>query len=136
MAMQQRTLGDRRERKLGAIGDNVCDILFEQQRVISEAARLFVFQQRRNFIAEAVETAWLKTNHGNTAIDVGRKRAYRALGFPACLVDAPDRQKRAPAAERPVAHRRDMHATSGGLEHVDRSLDVLRLEIAIEGVDE
>ena len=68
-----------------------------------------------------------------------RKRGDAALGLAPRLVDEPDREERAPAAERTraaVHGLRQMHAVAGGGEHAERGLDVLRLEIAVEGVGE
>src|SRR5262249_59047620 len=62
-----------------------------------------------------------------------------ALGLAPRLIDEPDREEGTPAAERAtvaVRRRRQVHAVAGGREHGERGGDILRLEIAIEGVGE
>src|SRR5262249_33294521 len=53
------------------------------------------------------------------------------------LVDEPDGEEGAPAAERPAVAGgglRQVHRIAAGGEHGERGLDVLRLEVAGEGV--
>ena len=68
----------------------------------------------------------------------GRSALQKAPHLLACLLDEADGEEGAPAAKRPSAagglgH---MHAIAGGLEHGERRLAVLGLEIGGEGVDE
>ena len=70
----------------------------------------------------------------------GVERRERALGFRARL-RRPGRptetcgRSRA-AARRAVGRLRQMHAVAGGLEHRERGVEILALEIAVEGVGE
>src|SRR6185312_16711318 len=67
---------------------------------------------------------------------VWRQRIECAPHLGARLVDRADREKRAAAAQRPAAARRGnlVHAIAGGLEHAPRGVEILALEIAVEGV--
>src|SRR5262249_61438432 len=61
--------------------------------------------------------------------DAPRRLASRPL-------DEADRKERAPAAERPLAVGwfRQLHLVTAGGEHGERRLDVLRLEVPVEGI--
>src|SRR5262249_56952324 len=74
---------------------------------------------------------------GNGGREEGGGRGPATLRLARRLVDEPDREKGAPAAERPAAavgRFRQMHRITAGGEHGERGLDVLRLEVAVEGV--
>ena len=99
MTMQQRPPGNRRKRELEPAGARLAsEIVLEQQRLVGKTARRLALHQRRNLVAEAVEAAWFEPDYRDATIDVRRERSDGALGFAPCLIDAPDRQKRAPAA--------------------------------------
>ncbi len=138
MAVQQRALAERLQRQ--RVGAELAHHEFlEQQRARGEPARLIGFHQSRNFVAETEDAAWFKPDHRHTAGDEGRERGDGALGFFARLVDQADREKRAPAAERPgrsVNWMRQMHPAAGSAQHSECGLNILRLEIAVEGVGE
>ena len=102
-------------------------------------ARLVAVDQRGQLVAEAEHAARLQPHDRQSARDQRRKRGDATLRLAARLVDEPDREKRPPAAERtaPTVHGlRQMDGVAGGGEHAERGLDVLRLEIAVEGVGE
>jgi len=115
-----------------------CKIVLEQQRPVSESPRVVAFHKQGNLVAEAVKAARLEPEHRNATIDVGRECSNGALGLVPCLVDAPDREKRAPTTQRPRAAERSGTCTRhpAALSTSIAAAMFLRLEIAIEGVDE
>ena len=52
------------------------------------------------------------------------------------LLDQPDRKECTSAAQRPISRPRQVHPTAGRVEHRERGLDVLGLEIAAERIHE
>ena len=73
--------------------NNACD---------ASSARVLALDQRRDLVAEAEHAARLEPDDGNSARDEGRERRDAALRLAPRLIDQPDREKRAPAAERPA----------------------------------
>src|SRR6478736_2051971 len=72
----------------------------EQQCVCGEPPRLVAVDQRGQLVAEAEHAARLQPHDRQSARDQRRKRGDATLRLAARLVDEPDREKRAPAAER------------------------------------
>jgi len=93
--------------------------------------------ERRDFVAKAEHAARLEADKGNCVLEERGERSHTALSLAPRLVDEPDCEEGAPAAERPpsaVGRFRQMHRIAAGGEHGERGLDVLRLEVAVEGV--
>ena len=138
MAVQQRALCP-----IAASGKRRVELarheFLEQHGARRQPARFLGLQQRRDLVAEAEDAARLEPDHRDAARDIGLERRERALGLGARLLDQTDRQKRAAATQRPlrpVRRLRQMHAAAGGFEHGERGAEILRLEIAVEGVGE
>src|SRR6516162_11355044 len=132
VAMQQRLLGHRRERELERAGLRLARQEFlEQQRVRGQATRILTLDERRDFVAEAEHAARLETDERSRALEEGGERGHAALRLAPRLVDEPDREEGAPAAQRSavaVGGLRQLHGIAAGGEHRERGLDVLRLE--------
>ena len=76
---------------------------------------------------------------GTPRATIGRDRRDHALGLAPRLVDLADRQEGAAAAERAlraVRGLRDVHRVAGGAQHRHGGVEVLALEVAVEGVGE
>src|ERR1700730_9513042 len=130
MTVQQRPLGHRRERERERSGLRLARQKFlEQQRFGGQAARIVALDEQRDFIAEAEHAARLETDERSRALEEGSERGHAALRLAPRLVDEPDREEGAPAAERAavaVGGLRQMHGIAGGGGDRERGLDVLR----------
>ena len=140
MAVQERALGHRLERQVERARRRFARQEFlEQQRVGRQRARVVAPDQRGQLVAETENAARLEPDDRHAAREQRRQRRDAAFRLAARLLDQTDREEGAPAAERTAAAvrgLRQMHAVAGGGEHAERGLDVLRLEIAVEGVGE
>src|SRR5205814_1600213 len=88
-----------------------------------------------NFVPKPQDAAGLDADDRNAARSEGGKRCDGALSLPPGLVDETYAEESAPAAERPgILGAGQMHAIPCRGHHVQRRLDILRLEIAIERV--
>ena len=137
VAVQQRAFADRLEREFKLAGVRLARQEFlEQECVRGQAAALFPLQQRRDLVAEAEHATRLEPDERNSAPDKGRKRGGATLRLAPRLVDEPDCEKGAPAAERPatIGGLRQTHAIPCCGEHGERSVDVFRLEVAVERI--
>src|SRR5262249_28122843 len=139
VAVQQRALRHRLERQRErALPRLARQEFLEQEAVGGEAARVLAPHQRRDLVAEAEQAAPLEADDRDAPLHQGRRRGDATLGLLARLLDQPDREEGAAAAERAAAARRfrQEHAIAAGGEHGERGRDVLRLEVAVEGVGE
>src|SRR5215471_18334140 len=132
--MEQRLFADRRERQDAAELSRY--EFLEYQCAGSKHSGIFAPDQGRNLVAEPDDAARLEPDHRYATRHEWRKGFDAALGFTSRLGDFADRQKRAPAAQWPVASSQQMHPAAGGAQDSERGLDVFGLEIAAERVDE
>src|SRR5262249_57702369 len=96
-------LGHRRERELERAGLRLArQELLEQQRARGQAARIFALEEQRDFVAEAEHATRLEADERNCALEEGSERGHATLRLAPRLVDEPDREEGAPAAERPA----------------------------------
>src|SRR5262249_50213800 len=112
----------------------------ERERLSGEPFRDITLEQRRDLVAKAEHAARLETDHRHAALDEWRQRIENPLRLVPRFLDLADRQERAAAAQRAriaVLYRPcDFDPGSRGVEHGERRVDVLALEIALEGVAE
>ncbi len=110
----------------------------EQKRRTADLACHIVLHQRRYLVAEAEQTTRLEAEHGHALLDIRKQRGQRSLRFRARLIDFADGQKSPAAAQRAAAvgRHRKMDLIASRAQHRDRRVEILALEIAIEGVGE
>ena len=139
MAMQERVfLGQRFEGERKFAGGVLArQKLFEHQGRKGEGVGFGPRCQRGPLIAHRQQAGRLQPNDRQAAIDkrFQRRAGTRDLGPAARHVAG--RQIGAPAAERPaglVVRYRQMHAVTGGDQHIEGGLQVFRFEIAVEGI--
>src|SRR5215831_8954032 len=132
--VQQRLLPDRREWE--RVAKLFRDDLLEHQRSGCKNACVLAPDQRRNLVAEPDQAAWLEPDHRDVALHIGREGVEAALRLVPRLLDRADREERAPAAQGPVIWAQQVHPAASRFEHSERSLDILRLEIAAERIHE
>src|ERR1700726_4963809 len=138
MAVQQRALGDGRERQAEAAGLHLArEKLLKHQGLFSELAPRFPGDDPRDLVAEAEQAARLEPDDRYAAREVWRERGQHPLRLMQRFVHLADRQERAAAAQRPAAVRRrcDVHAIAAGGEHRERSVDGLALEVTVKGIN-
>src|SRR3981189_48527 len=95
-------------------------------------------QHGAKFIAEAEQARGLEPDDCRAAVNPGLERLQRATRLRLGFLDQPGREER-PAAAQGTAGRerlRRVDAIPGRLQHTNRGTYVVRLEPAIEGVDE
>ena len=140
MAVQQRLSGHRPKSQFQPPGLRLARQEFlEQKSIGGKALRRVARNDRGDFIAEAKDAARLQSNHRNAAREIRIECGQHAFGFLARLVDQPNRKKCAAAAERArflIDRCRNMHAITGGLQHRQGGVEILTLEIAVEGIGE
>src|SRR5262249_33942837 len=137
VAVQQCAFGDRLERELKRARLRLARQEFlEQECVRGQATALFALHERRDLVAKAEHAARLEPDEGNSAPEEGRERSGATLSLAPRLIDEAHCEKGTPAAERSAAISRlgEMHPISGGGEHGEGSLDILRLEVAVESI--
>src|SRR5262245_62666659 len=101
MAVQQRALRHRLERHLKlALLRLPRQEFLEQQGVRRQEARILALDQRRDLVAEAEHAARLEADDRNSARQQRGEGGDAALGLAPRLIDEPDREEGAPAAER------------------------------------
>src|SRR5262249_12179468 len=109
----------------------------EQQGVRRQRIGCLALYQRRQLVAERQQAARLEAEDRHAARDIGRERLERALPPLARLLDQPDREEGAATAQRPlvaVLRQRRIHAVPAGGEHAAGGVEILALEITVEGV--
>ena len=94
---------------------------------------------RQELVAQREQAGGLQPDDGNAAFEERRGGGEDAAGLGAGLLDQARRQERAPAAQRPPSpstarSRVDAIAEAG--EHLDGGVQVLGLEVGVEGVGE
>ena len=113
--------------------------LLEHQRVQRKLLRAFGLDHRRHLVAEAKDAARLQPDHRHAALHERRDGGDHALRLAPRLIDPADRQERAAAAERAlraVGGLCDVHRIAGCSQNRDGGVEVLALEIAVEGIGE
>ena len=140
MAVQDRLLGDRRERQIEPPGLRLArQELLEQEGMRREALRRRPGQQRGELVAEGRAGS---SARGRRPARRARRTARSAASTRSASA-APRRRARptgtcgrSRAAAPPFGGRRHVHAVAAGAEHGERRVEVLALEIAIERVGE
>ena len=136
----RRANGDERQRERGRRRPRGREIPRTARACSATARRRRALDQRRDFIAEA------RTGNSARGRSPARRaprtaRAPQACARPPCAPHrpGPTARKVRPQHKRPrrsVARRRDAHAIAAGAQHFDCGAEILRLEIAVEGVGE
>src|SRR5207245_8285769 len=106
------------------------------KRTGRKVARVLAPDQRRNLITEPDQAAWLKPDHRDVTLHIRGEGVKAALRFLPRLLDRADREKRAPATQRPIGRPKHVHSAAGRFEHRERILDILGLEITAESIHE
>src|SRR5262249_19659762 len=104
-----------------------------------ETLRARVLHDRRDLVAEAEDAARLEADDRNAAREERIERRQHALGFGLGFVDLADGEKGTAATERAwaaVGRRGDVDGVAAGNEHGEGRVQVLALEVAVEGVGE
>ena len=127
VAMQQHLLLQLVERELPRTLRNP---LLEEERILRQ--RNGTGNQHRQLIAQRVEARWFQAEDRQAASDRGAQTFQQAPGLTLRALEHADRKIGASAAQ-PGGN---LHAVAGGLEYHLGRARVLRLEVAIEGVDE
>src|SRR6516165_4084600 len=138
MAVQKGALDERLERKRkAAVPPRALQILLEEEYMTGQHPRVVAFHERGNFVAEPEHAARLKSDYIDPATGEGCKCDNAALRLAPRLVNEADGKESAPATERtapPAGRLGQVHATPGSAQHSKRCREVLRLEIATEGI--
>ena len=140
MAVHQRAVGDLLQRKIEPPGVRLARQEFlEGQRLLGEPLAPLALHHRRHFVAEAEQAARLQTDHRNAARDE-RRRARPACARPRGALRRPCRRRErcGRSTAGATSHRRlgDMHAIAAGVQHRERRIEILALEIAVERIGE
>ena len=140
MAVQQRALGDLLERQLEPPFLRFARQEFlEGQRAGGKPLRALVLDHRRHFVAEAEQAARLQARPPACRAR-RRARAPRACAPPPCAPGRPCRWRgtcgRSTAAATNCRRAAPVHLIAARREHSERGIDVLALEVAVEGVGE
>ncbi len=110
----------------------------EEERGVGEGRRLVLRNEAEELVPEGVEAGGLEADDARAASDERRECVERAPRLFPRRVDEAGREEGAAAAKRARAALRlgPMQTVAGGAEHAFGRPEVLRLEIAVEGVAE
>ena len=140
MAVEERAAAQRRERQGEPPGPRLGgEEFFEQHRAARHLGGAVILDDGRDFVAEREQAARLEADDRHAARRIGCERREGALGLLPRFVDAADGEEGAAAAQRSraaVGRRRDLDAVAAGAQDAERSAQVFRLEVAVEGVGE
>ena len=112
------------------------DEFLEELRLRGERAGFGAGKQRRKFVAQGQEAGRLEPDDRRARGDVRRERGQHAARLGSRLLDEPDAEEGAAAAQRTAPPLRFDHLVARGAQHALGGGGVFGLEPAVEGIDE